>query len=213
MNLPLLFDMNFDEHIDRLVDVALDIKAGKITILTGKNGSGKSFIRKVVSQSIEEQLKLDSSSRIVVSTSQELRTGSNPEMGALSGWMRDDGWNPTSVETMKHVRSIIKSEGKYIVIDEPEIGMGEETVMALVKFLNDNMRKVKHKGILIITHNRYVVENLDADEFFNIECMSKEEWLNRELIPTDLDELNDNSNKLFRAIQDRTTSAKKELKK
>lgn len=199
---------DLQDHIDKLLDIANSIKINEVTILTGHNGTGKSLIRKTLSPSIGEQLGLGDNAQCCSSTSQELRTGSNPEMGALSGMMRDVAWTPTSTETLNHITQLIKIKDKFIIIDEPEIGMGEETVMGLVNFLNDEFQELKGHGVCVITHNRYIVKHLDADAFHNIEGLTKQEWLDRELIPTDLEQLKEKSNELFRAIQDRINSNK-----
>lgn len=173
----------------------------KITILTGKNGSGKSLIRKILPKSVGDS----------ASTSQERRTSNNPEWGALSSAMCDVGGTPTSTETLSHIQQLLQINNKYIIIDEPEIGMGEETVAGLLKLLNEELPKHKNNGICFITHNRYIVEHLNADAFYNIEGMTKEEWLIREIIPTDLNKLKDDSMALFKAIQQRINENKSKL--
>jgi DNA polymerase (family X) len=60
-------------------------------------------------------------------------------------------------------------------------------------------------GILVITHNRYIVENLKA-EFLNLECMTRTEWLQRKIIPTDLEQFEKDSIELFRTVQNRINS-------
>lgn len=193
-----------EEQIDRLVDVMQSIPLdGKITILTGSNGSGKSLIRKQILFEISRKTGKEKN-KCVASTSLEARTSSNPEWGALSGIMQDDGWMPSSYETLKKVEAVLGLKDRYIIIDEPELGMGEETVMALVNYLNDLFSKLDESilGVMIITHNRYIVSNLKHDHFANTDGLkTSEEWLNRELIPTDLEILKEN--KLFFAIRDR----------
>lgn len=202
--------MNVEEHIDKLIGIAEDIKINRISILTGDNGSGKSLIRKLLPARIGEQLNKDPDfyHETVASTSQELRTGSNPEWGALGGIMRDVAWTPTSTETLKHIKQLIEVKDRFIVIDEPEIGMGEETVAAMVNFLNNMFMLMKNHGVCIITHNRYVVENINADDFYNIQGLSKKEWLEREIIPTDLNQLEEDSLTLMRGVQDRINKTK-----
>lgn len=192
--------IDYEKHIDGLIDLSDDIPQGKITMLTGSNGSGKSLVRKLVSQRLGG----------IAHVSMELRTRSNPEWGALSSMMHDNDVTPTSLNTFDLITQMVsKVDDKFLVIDEPEIGMGEETVMALVSFLNEVLPEAleRNKGILVITHNRYIVENLNYDEFRNTDGLeTKGEWLNRELVPTDLDRLKDNE--LFRAIRDRMNANK-----
>lgn len=195
---------NLEEHIDGLADIIESTPIeGKITILTGSNGSGKSLIRKQLPFHIG-RLSGFEANKCVSSTSLEARTSSNPEWGALGGAMQDTPWLPTSYATINMIENLIKIKNKYLVIDEPEIGMGEETVMALVNFLNEKFSNLDESvlGVMVITHNRYLVSNLRHDHFANTDGLkSSEEWLNRELVPTDLEALKQND--LFTAIRDR----------
>lgn len=207
--------LDLTKHIEHIIDIAnKEILINNITILTGGNGKGKSLIRKIVSNGIAEQLGKENGKGLVSATSQEARCGSNPEWGALSGALNDVGWTPTSTETIHNIKTLINERfsDRFIVIDEPEIGMGEETVAGLVKYLNKTLSKHKNLGTLIITHNRYIVEHLKIDKFINIEGMTREEWLNRKIVPLDLDDLQETSDKLFRAIQDRINENEKKGK-
>jgi hypothetical protein len=153
---------------------------------------------------------------LIVSTSMDARTGSNPEFGGLSGIMRDTEWIATSQDTFSNLQGLFStvekdnSKCEYIVIDEFEIGCGEETVLALSQFLNDNLIDLigrgKIRGAMIITHSRIGVENLIFDNFVNIEGLTKDEWLNRKIIPTDLIKLD--SNELFFYIRDKQNKNK-----
>jgi type II secretory pathway predicted ATPase ExeA len=204
---------DLDEHIDDLLDLMdaapLD---GKITLLTGSNGSGKSLIRKQMVLKISTKLGLEGKDRnCVASTSMELRTKSRPEFGGFSGIMRDTEWMPTSNQTLRQIKGLLETKDRYLVIDEPEIGMGEETVIALVNFFNKEFKKLDKSilGVMVITHNRYIVENLKIDKFLNTDGIeTAQDWLDRELVPTDLDALGEN--KLFFAVRDRTNKVKEE---
>jgi len=197
---------NLDDHIDGLVNILDSIEPnGSVYLLTGSNGSGKSLIRSQLPHYISRKLNVDAGS-CTASTSMALRTGSNPEMGGLSGMMRDTGWLPTSMETFDNIIGLLKVKDRFLTIDEPEIGMGEETIMSLCSMLNDKLKELsseEFKGCMIITHNRYLVENLDYDYFLNTDgYSSKNDWLNRKIIPINIDELMDN--KLSKAINNRT---------
>ena len=200
-----------EEQIDRLIQIIESVPLdGKITILTGSNGSGKSLIRKQILFEISRKTGKEKG-KCVASTSLESRTSSNPEWGALSSIMQDDGWMPSSFETLKKIKGLLNVKDRYIIIDEPELGMGEETVMALVNFLNESFSNLDESilGVMIITHNRYIVSNLRHDHFANTDGIkTSEEWLNRELIPTDLEALSEN--KLFFAIRDRQKEVKED---
>lgn len=209
---PKIYSQEVKDAYKRMQDAYLDIEFDKITILTGGNGSGKSLIRKQIPFRLAEHLKLDEpqeAQRKMRSTSMDARTGSNPSMGALSGMMRDTEWVATSQDTLSNLQGLLnfeknESDVQYILIDEYEIGCGEEVALALAFFINerleDLMTNYNVKGALIITHSRIGVENIKADKFVNIEGLSKEEWLNRKIEPADLKKLDENE--LFSYIRD-----------
>ena len=190
-----------DKHIDHLKELLSQIDLDKITILTGDNGTGKSLIRKLVTTRVVKERK-----KKAKSVSMDTRTQSNPEWGAFSSVMHDLSWIATSINTLtllKGVFTAIKNENSdtgYLILDEFEIGFSEETVLAIANYINKEMEDIKI-GVLIITHSRLAVKTLKADDFINIQGKTKEEWLNREIIPTDLSKLEDNT--LFEAIRER----------
>ena len=197
---------------DRMVEAYTCVELDKVTILTGSNGSGKSMIRKQLPFLMRDKLGLEShkdTRGMITSTSMDARTGSNPEWGGLSGIMRDTEWIATSQDTLHSLDGLFKTtmksdKCKYIVIDEFEIGCGEETVLALCHFINKNVKELldagKIEGAMIITHSRLGVEHIDHDRFINIDGMGEDEWLEREIVPTDLDKLD--KNELFLFIRD-----------
>lgn len=201
--------MDYIEQLDKVIKpAAKKVKLNKVTVLTGKNGSGKSLVRKLVGVYLNKRLKLPEDNRIVAQTSLQQRTESRPEFGALSSAMHDSSDMPTSYETFNKIEALLKicsdAHKRFIVIDEPEIGMGEEMIAALVIYLNKAFKKLPKGclGVLIITHNRYIVENLKS-EFINLEGMNRKEWLTREIVPTNIEVFQEESLGLFRAIQKR----------
>lgn len=196
------------EKYDRMIGSFKSIEFDKITVLTGNNGSGKSLIRKQLPFWYAKTFDIDvkDTKGKIRSTSMDARTGSNPEWGGMSGAMRDTEWFATSQNTFSSLKGLmdsIKGDSKceYLVIDEFEIGCGEETVLAFIEYINTRLKELiattSLTGALIITHSRLAVQHLECDKFTNIEGMTKEEWLNRKLVPTDLEELDKNDFFLF----------------
>jgi len=208
--------MNFSEKTTQaykeLQKAYRSINMDELTILTGSNGSGKSLIRKQIPFLMANFLNLDHPSKtqgMVLSTSMESRTASKPEFGALSSALHDTEWIATSQNTYSSIKSLfnlvrIDSKSKYLIIDEFEIGCGEETVLALTNYINENISQLRADGqiigALIITHSRIGVENLIHDSFINIQGLTKDQWLTRKIEPIDLDELD--KNELFFYIRD-----------
>ena len=193
--------MDVEAHYDLIVDVFHAVPLdGTITVLTGSNGSGKSLIR----SQLGGRTRKEHDGKYVVHTSMALRTGMHSHMGGLGCMVRDQEDSPTSYETLKSIQTAIRSlQGNYLVLDEIEIGCARETVMGLVGWLNANLRDgIKDSlGCMIITHSEYVVENLDYDQFLNLDGFkTAEEWVNREIKATDLEELEKKSRELFHFV-------------
>jgi len=198
------FSKDLDTHVNRLIKIMEKIPAKGVSILTGSNGSGKSLIRSQFIFYLARRKKKDPKDMrgVLGSVSMQLRTSSNPEWGALSGAMRDTEWIPTSLNTFDLIKGLLEKDFEYIIIDEPEIGMGEELILSLCDFLNETFDKNPQRGFLIITHNRYLVENLKCNKFFNCYGLkTKQEWMDRPVVKADLKILEENA--LFDFIRDR----------
>lgn len=122
--------------------------------------------------------------------------------------MNDVSWMATSQNTFSSIKklfgSLEKAEAKYLVIDEYEIGCSEETIVAIARFINENLMKLisekKIVGAMIITHSRIGLREIDYDHFVNIEGLTEDQWIDREIVPTDLNKLEENE--LFFYIRD-----------
>lgn len=196
---------DWNPHIDRLIKIAESIELGKLTILTGSNGSGKSVIRKILPTRIQAKLGKDSPERLVSSLSFMSRAGLNSMCGI--NFLRDAEWTSTGDNTVNLLKSIINHDERFIVMDEVELGMGEELQLSIANYINSIKYEVLKKsyGLLVITHSRIVAKTLKEDAFFNIDGIeTKEEWLNREIVPTDLDQFENDCDELFVAIRDRS---------
>lgn len=202
--------MDYNEHIDKLLDLMAAIKPHEITILTGGNGRGKSLIRKQMPFVVKKMFDLDDKAmrHSVKAVSMQTRTESRPDFGALSSAMHDWPTTPTSISTFRLIENVLDyTDDNFIVLDEIEIGMSAESIAGVCKFLNKRFDEIdfqKCYGILVITHSDRVVKTLKHDAFLNIEGLSEEQWLNREIVPTDFETLDKEATELFRAIQDRS---------
>ena len=116
----------------------------------------------------------------------------------------EDDSEATSVNSIRLLNAVLKTTDRYLVFDEPEIGMSEETQLATVMFLNSKKHEIldRNLGILLITHSRVIASNIQEDDFLSVDPQytSKEAWLSRTLVPTDLSALPTDSVDLYRAI-------------
>ena len=205
---------NMNDYIDKVVvDVMDRIKHNEVTILTGRNAGGKSLIRKQLIFQIASAVGKDYKKTSIPHASQELRTASQPSMGALSGMAHDLEWLATSDNTLSTLEHVFahREKADYIVIDEPEIGMGEELQLGIADYLNDEIAKVKAlgKGCLVICHSRLIAKNVVHDNFINMEGMSEDEWLNRVPKKISIEEFKEFSSKLFETVRDRQNENRK----
>ena len=196
---------DWNKHIDRLIEIAESIELGKLTILTGSNGAGKSVIRKILPTRIQEKLGKQSPEGLVSSLSFMSRCSLNTVSGI--NFLRDSEWTSTGDNTVHLLKSIMKHDKRFIVLDEVELGMGEELQLAIANYINSVKDEVLKKsyGLLVITHSRIIAKTLKEDAFFNIDGIkTKKAWLNRKIVPTDLDQFQKDCDKLFVAIRDRS---------
>jgi len=198
-------EYNYEQHIDTIGEIADRINLDKITILTGRNAGGKSLVRKVLRQNVMDKNR--KSKVFIPHASQELRTKSNPEMGALSGMAHDLEWLATSHNTISTIDKVIVDDADYIIIDEPEIGIGEELQLGLADYINEKLKDRKC-GVLIITHSRTSVRNIKHDDFINLEGMSEDEWVNRTPEKISIEDFKKFSSDLFIAVRDRINTNK-----
>ena len=151
---------DLNTYIDHLIDIMDGIELNKITVLTGNNGSGKSMIRKLLHQFLHAKpsLKDKNINNIIASISMDDRSGMNPNQ--MMVFSRDREWLPTSENTLNSIQSILKTKDRFLILDELEIGMGEELQAGLAEYLNQNLHIDQTLGVLIITHSRTMVKHL-----------------------------------------------------
>lgn len=205
---------HLNAHVDRIVELCKEVPLHKVTILTGGNACGKSVIRKQMALIIPDKLDAEGISHgksTVASASMQLRTESKPEWGAFSSITHDSPWSATSDATLNMINQLFRnsSDPRYIIIDELEIGMSEELQIGFCNMLNKKLPEILEKnfGVMVITHSRHVVNTLNHDNFMNIEGMTEDEWINREIVPIDPEDLEKWADELFKTIRDRSKPA------
>lgn len=194
---------DFDKHIDSIIELAKSVEKGKVTILTGPNGYGKSFIRKVIGM---RNSKYDFPK--AASISMEMRCNAKEDYSALKSIMMEKGDDASSNHTYYMVSSLFKSAtDRYLIIDEPEIGMGAEMLLGLIEFMRGEIDKQKAEGkflgLMFITHSTFFIDNMPHDEFLNLEGMTYDQWKNRPIKAINPDKLAAWCSDMWRAIEKR----------
>lgn len=201
---------NCEERAEQIKQMADKIELGQITLLTGSNGSGKSLIRQQIRFRIAKKLGGDCDSlKITADISMAKRASSIPSLGALSGIFMDEPTDPTSLCSYSNVETLLntfvkntESSKRYLVLDEPEIGMTKESQLGLALLIKENVEALLQKtyGALIISNSEYFISRLaNIGVFLNMDGYeSVDEWVNRTIIPTDFSKLSKESSDLYR---------------
>ena len=113
----------------------------------------------------------------------------------------DEPTDPTSLCSYSNVETLLntfvknpESSKRYLVLDEPEIGMTKESQLGLALLIK------KTYGVLIISNSEYFISRLaNIGVFLNMDGYeSVDEWANRTIIPTDFSKLSKESSDLYR---------------
>lgn len=211
-------EIDYGKCVDRIVETARAIEIGKTTILTGRNGSGKSVVRKILPSYIAKLAGCDPS-HCVASVSMQGRTELRSDFGAMAAIGHDAPDEPTSVASYRNVRRLFRTflsppstsaggERRFLVVDEPEIGCSDEAVLGLANYINSFNAafhdRSKCLGLLVITHSRLLVRHTSHDAFLNLDELDEDAWLNREVKPLDFSQLEAFSSGLYKAIDARS---------
>lgn len=204
--------MEVQQQINNICDVRDNIKLHNTTILVGENGSGKSVVRKQLSIIMPKKTKNKNAKVKQISMEARVCAG-----GIEAVFLSEASWEPTSTHTHDMIINLFKScfdnseyKGKrlipyYFVIDELEIGMSRESQLAVCNWLKEKIPEINKKsyGLLIITHSEFVVEQLkDVCDFMDLNNPGRtaDEWINREIVPTDFEQLKKDAHQLFQAL-------------
>lgn len=173
----------------------------KLCLIIGPNASGKSLLRKLIHNFyIDHEIGL-------ITLSQSARCQSGIERAVIYGSEADDSTGYNSVNALCGVsRTVHKREKPVgILIDEPEIGCSEETQAAIGCYIRDYIVPANNlHSLYIITHSRHVVKMLLPlnPSWCSMEVdTTLESWLDREIIPTNLETMKEKSQERWRFIE------------
>jgi len=202
--------------IKRVIAKELNIKKSsldncRVLVVVGGNASGKSFLRRLLSAFIRQYYKDKKEEVGVVSISQEMRTSQN--IGNVFVYGSED-WEATGLITCNSVVGVlrnIRENGGWgknvIVIDEPEIGLSDETQSALAIHVREQIENWPDNlvGIVVMTHSRYFMRELNKVEGFKMldldgKYKTVDDWVNRKVVPVDLNTLEEVALTRFRKL-------------
>jgi hypothetical protein len=209
-----------EDHLDALIGLRDQLQPQDKVLLVGRNATGKSLFRSLLrGQHFGiEKLHLGHSSM-------SLRTGSFSELGGLSSMFRDMQGTATSVASLQHMETAIKSCQSWLTenktsgihIDEPEVGCSEELQESIGPWLRTTLDALNPTPVitLVTTHSRTIAKNFQDWKFIDtgFDYKTADEWLNRKPKPLDMEELQKNARTLFLVIVERQEQAKAEAEK
>lgn len=165
--------------------------SSNVVIVTGSNGSGKSLLRRI----FYTLLKNHNAGVSIRMSSQEGRSG---YMASMIYGLEE--MFPTGLLSINTTKRILlpnnESEKLAVIIDEPEIGMAEETSMAFGQMLFEEIQKQWEclTMVVVITHNRHIARSLSKlnpnyIQLGSLTYLDLNAWINREVVPADIDKL------------------------
>ena len=183
-----------------LKELGLDgVKWGhcRVMVVVGDNAGGKSLLRRLF-QTFLKKNKSDQTE--VIHLSQQGRSTSGFVRTVVYGSEDDGATSVISARTL--VNSIRTSRGRenkhFIIYDEPEIGMSDESDLGAAIWLKEQLQDCPEqlRGIIICTHSRQFASQLMKLPYSKFIWMhhpeaTVREWLDRTIKPIDPQKLMD----------------------
>lgn len=201
-----------EAHLDQLLELRKNVVAGDRILLVGRNASGKSLFRNLLN---DPTLTVGGKKIKMVHSSMALRTGHFSSLGALSNMFGDNAEDATSDSSLKIMEAALRNCQRWLGegsncglhIDEPEVGCSEELQLSIGPWLRKRLDELTPPPTvtMITTHSRRLAENFRDWKFIDtgFEYPDIDAWLNREVKPMDIEELQLNAHTLFLVIVER----------
>jgi len=183
-----------------------DSPDSRLAICTGENGSGKSLFRKAISGICRSR----SSDLRLIHISMQGRCAGGIKGGLLYGAESyiSTGYNSVRVVEMSISACAQHEESHVLFLDEPDIGMSDSCAAGTGKTLCKFALSLGPltRAVFIISHNRHLVRALlGADPHylgFGLDAPATlEEWTARDIIPVDVNGLQEQSHRNFLLIE------------
>lgn len=135
-----------------------------VLVVTGENASGKSLAFMILNQLGRSFAKQDKIDLEVMDIGMSRRTKSGIEKAFMFGDENIDSTGNISVKVMQTAVSTSRNRSgfHYLMLDEPDVGVGEGYHNAIGQFLADFARELPEKclGLVVATHSRRIADKL-----------------------------------------------------
>ena len=203
------------DHANKFFRFTMHLAHPKLCIITGINGSGKSLLRKVIHANYSNR------NIFLMHLSQEGRCRSEIFRSMIYGNEEDDstGYNSVRIFRKSLEQTRTKTETSGLLIDEPEIGCGEEVQLAMGMHLASSMEglisNVHVHGVYVVTHSRLFVQplmHLNPSWIRLGDDMTLANWMNRSVQPASLEEVEERCRKGYHVVKEILDKLKKKGK-
>jgi hypothetical protein len=135
-----------------------------VLVVTGENAAGKSLAFMLINQLGRNFAKEDKIALEVMDIGMGRRTTSGVTKAFMFGDENIDSTGNISIKVMQTAVSTSKNQTNfhYLMLDEPDIGVGEGYHNAIGKFLSNFANDMPEKclGLVVATHSRRIAEKL-----------------------------------------------------
>ena len=185
-----------------LIDANFQPGNQQLLIITGENATGKSFVRRLINLVCrKENIELlhfsqQAKSSTGIISSMIYGDESYNSTGSLSAYLVTNGIKNCNDRTNKH----------YVLWDEPEMGLSDRYCAGMGNSINQFVNSMHENtiGSIIITHSKALTKQLLSSNPSHLRLgnnLSLQEWINEEIEPSDLEELQKRNNEMFNRIQ------------
>lgn len=155
----------FQEDRERLIPSRLEVRdRDDVLVVTGENASGKSLAFLVLNNLVRSFGKQDKIDVLVMDIGMSRRANSGIERAFIFGDEHLDSTGNISIKVIQTgvANSRSKDQYHYLMLDEPDIGVGEGYHNAIGQFLSEFAAALPERclGLIVATHSRKITAKL-----------------------------------------------------
>lgn len=191
----------------------------KVWVISGENAGGKSLLCKALQANVARKAEDDGHPLTVIRIGMDIRTEGGMRGAIIFGDEQTESTGQVSAHTVLRSldQSNHKNEDHWIILDEPDIGVGEGYRKVMGELFADFAKNLPEKtvGFMIVTHAREIAAPLIAAGASSIrvgdDLRPVAEWIRDGDLPKTLEDLKNldcKGHNLFKAVEDAIRSRK-----